>query len=214
MIRQLPLLLLFGTGSILQAQQAPETRYLFAGPLHVSGAGGLLMQGGSIDAFSGISGFMGGGGGVLFSQRLLVGGYGMGLTTQVERNIFFTDRDRALKAELSFGHGGFWFQYSAMPHKPVHPVVGLQLGWGAATWDFDDDQFHTQDNPAVRDIEDRVFVITPTLGCDLNITPWFRPTILAGYRYVDGLSLPQTDADELDGFFLSIALLFGGFGGR
>ena len=173
----------------------------------------MLLQFGSIDLNSNISTFAGGGGGLLFDHRLLVGAYGMGLTSQVQRAFPYNGQE--WEARFNFGHGGLWLQYGLMSSKAAHPAIGLQLGWGTIAWNFHgDDEYENGNQPyfGPTDKTDQVLVITPTVGMQLNITRWFRPDVVLGYRIVDGSDLEGTSSSDLDGLFLGINLMFGGLG--
>ncbi len=169
-----------------------------------------MLQLGNLALENGLVTGTGGGGGIIFDDRLLLGGYGMGLSTNAHRTLQVND-SLALAARLSFGHGGFWFQYSLGPERAIHPVINMQLGWGGATWKFDGAD-RDQGNKYPQDISDLVMVITPSVGIEFNIKPWFRPNVYIGYRYVDGLELQDVPSDGLNGFFGGLSLLFGGFG--
>ena len=172
------------------------------------------MQIGTVGAHDGIHAQIGGGGGILLGRRLLIGAYGMGMASYTER-YFHTDT-ADWRSKLEMDHSGILLQYAITPSKPVHPFAGLQLGWGRVRWNFDvdddEDADHngTPDGPP--DLHDRAFVITPSVGLQLNITRWFRPDIYAGYRIVDGLDLPGIGASDLNGFFLGVNAMFGGMG--
>lgn len=206
-------LLCAGTLALLSsAQNSDSTQYLFGNDIRVSGAGGLIMQTGSIGLEDGTVNSMGGGGGVLFDRQLLLGIYGMGLATEIRRTIAVSDTSGQL-ARLDLGHGGFWLQYSLLPHKAIHPFVSMQLGWGTATWNFQRDEYFNDNNmeKVPENINDRIFVFSPSAGAEFNIASWFRPTVYVGFRFVDGLALQQTRSGDLDGIFFGINLLFGGF---
>ena len=195
------------------AQEDGRTRYLFGGNMKVSGAGGMLVQVGSIDLNSNITTGAGVGGGLIFDRRLLVGAYAMGLTSQVDRMFPYNGSD--WEARFNFAHGGLWLQYSLWAREPMHPFIGVQLGWGAAEWNFEGDDDYEDGGPPYfgpSDKNDQVLVITPTLGAQMNITPWFRPDLVIGYRIVDGLELDGTSDGSLDGPFFGIDLMFGGLG--
>lgn len=205
----LPALLL----SVVCTAQAPtpkdSTQYLFGGNMRVSGGGGFMMQVGNVAVEDGLVTGAGGGGGVLFADRLLLGGYGMGMTTNVHRTLAVND-SLGLAARLNFGHGGVWVQYSITPHRAIHPVVNMQLGWGSASWQFDGNG-SGNGNKDPQDISDLVMVITPSAGVEFNIKPWFRPNLYIGYRSVSGLDLVDVGSDGLNGVFGGVSLLFGGF---
>ena len=152
--------------------------------------------GGPIVEFSKIDGDFrtssGGGGGVVIGN-FFVGGYGLG-TTDYRRWI-----DNG-NFRIDMGHGGFWLGYFAPKHKLVHPYGSLKIGWGATN--IDDNGF-----------DEAIFVMTPELGFELNVTRWFRIAATASYRWVDGIDdSPNFDSNDFSSFGGGLAFRFGWFG--
>lgn len=200
---------------LVQAQDS--TRYLSNGKFHVSGAGGMLFQAGTVPAQNDLHVHIGGGGGLLIDRRFLIGAFGMGLSSYTERYLPTDSVDR--RANLEIDQSGVLVQYAFTPSRPVHPFACLQVGWGRARWNFDDDNDDNNGNNGDQsndpsDLSDRITVITPSAGVQLNITHWFRPDIYVGWRFVSGLDLRGMDADDLSGFFFGVNAFFGGMGDR
>ena len=195
---------------------ADSTRYVLNGDIHVSGMGGLSIHGGSMGLSDHIFSGVGGGGGILLDQRLMIGGYGQGLAnTFIHED--FVENDRSYQGTLTFGHGGFWGMYSFSPKAPVHLFASFQIGWGDALWRFDDpddeDDGYVPDSLRVPDAKrDAVVVFTSSMGAEFNVLRWFRPNVYIGYRSVSGLDLPGLRNNDLDGAIIGVNLLFGGFG--
>jgi hypothetical protein len=129
---------------------------------------------------------MGGGGGVIINN-LFIGGYGMGKTNQLLYKNDIT-RDHV----MGFGHGGFWFGYTALYNKAVHPVIHTQVGWGAITkrqknWD----NYYEQPNIEM----DNVFVISPTIELELNFSRFFKLGGGITYLFVYNTDGPYTFSD-------------------
>ena len=144
---------------------------------------------------------VGGGGGIVI-DNFFIGGYGLG---SIDFQALI-DNDNI--DELEIGHGGFWLGYAFRPDKLVHIYSSARVGWGALNIKFDDNSQNFSDL-------DKVFVFTPELGVELNITGWFRLGATAGYRFVQGANenLGYTD-DDFSGGIGTLHFRFGWFGWR
>ncbi|PHN05789.1 hypothetical protein [Flavilitoribacter nigricans] len=144
---------------------------------------------------------VGGGGGIVINSFFL-GGYGL---ASVDFEELF---DNGEVEVLNIGHGGFWLGGTLRPYKILHLYASTRLGWGAVNVDLQDN------NQRYSDI-DKIFVATPELGIELNLTRWFRIAGTAGYRWVNGTSENRgyTD-DDFSGAVASVALRFGWFGSK
>ena len=133
--------------------------------LRISGLGGPFMQ------FTGVAGefghMMGGGGAVLLND-FYFGGYGLGLTNAIPDYVNDNTNDR-----LSLGHGGFWLGYSLFGDRPIHASISTLIGWG----EFGIMQYDGY-YPFVRD---KIFVLSPILEVEVNLTRYFR--LGAGVTY-------------------------------
>lgn len=133
--------------------------------LRISGLGGPFMQ------FTGVAGefahMMGGGGAVMLND-FIFGGYGLGLTNAIPDYVNQNTNDR-----LSIGHGGFWIGYSLFGEKPIHVAISSLIGWG----EFGIMQYDGY-YPFIRD---KIFVLSPILEVEVNLTRYFR--IGAGATY-------------------------------
>ena len=148
-----------------------------------------------------ISTSVGGGGGIVIDNFFL-GGYGLASIDFEE----LIDNDNIDQLEIA--HGGFWLGYAYRPDKLIHIYSSARLGWGGVNLDVDDNNF------SFREV-DKIFVATPELGIELNITGWFRLGATAGYRFVSGTneSLGYTDED-FSGGVGTLHFRFGWFGWR
>jgi hypothetical protein len=113
-------------------------------------------------------GHMMGGGGAVLLNDFYFGGYGLGLTNAIPDYVNDNANDR-----LTLGHGGFWIGYSLFGDKPIHLSISSLIGWG----EFGIMQYDGY-YPFVRD---KIFVLSPTLEVELNLTRYFR--IGAGATY-------------------------------
>lgn len=165
----------------------------------ISGFGGPIMSFTSFDndfAFE-----MGGGGAVLINRSLFLGGYGMGITNDIEPSSANYSSDYI----FDFGHGGFWVGYIFQPTHPLHLNFSTQIGWGGIN-------LQQQDNYNDNTLEaDQVFVLTPALQIEMNVTQFFRIAAGANYRFVTGVEMEDYNSTDFSspGAFLSFT--FGGF---
>lgn len=140
-----------------------------------------------------------GSGGGLVIDNFFIGGYGMG-TVDFEALI---DDDLT---EIALGHGGFWLGGTFRPYKVVHLYGSARIGWGAVEIPVGE--------PGVSFKElDKVFVVTPEIGVELNVTRWFRIGATGGYRILRGANenLGYTDSD-FEGAVGTLTFRFGWFG--
>lgn len=163
-----------------------KLRGAFGGPIHEWGIG--ENAGNSV----------GGGGAVIFNN-FFIGAYGMGEF----------DFDRVLVddiEDLRMGHGGFWFGATFPTYKLVHGYASLRTGWGAVNIDLNDPSYSPNDT-------DAIFVVTPEIGLELNVTQWFRMSGSVGYRSVSGVSNNfGYDNKDFSGATAALTLRFGWFG--
>lgn len=103
---------------------------------------------------------------------------------------------------LKDGDGTFNFRYNAfmagftpMANKVVHPRLVLLTGRGRLNVNGNDD--------------DRVFVLQPSVGVEVNVFRWFRMGLEGGYRFVDGIDYPSVSNEDIAGPFAQLDLRFG-----
>lgn len=142
-----------------------------------------------------------GGGGAIVIDNFFIGGYGVG---SVDFDALI-ENDEIDQIEL--GHGGFWLGYAFPSYKVIHLYGSGRVGWGGVGIDVSDNSNFPQD-------VDNVFVLTPELGLELNLTRWFRVGATYGYRFVKGVNedLGYYKADSFDGSMLNLTFRFGWFG--
>ncbi len=198
-----------------QDNEGSEFRYLFNNQkLSFSGFGAALLQFGTAEGGLGV--FPGGGGALLINQQFFIGGYGLGLANgRLHRNVEVKGV-RYDRLRTSFGHGGFWLGYIHRAEKMLHWGISSRLGWGELA--LYDDRFNfDQYDYLARDI---VFVMSPQIEAELNLTPWFKINAGVGYQWVSGIQ-PQHFTDNGVPIFekkdfctpqATLSLLFGGFG--
>lgn len=136
-----------------------------------------------------------GGGGALMLNQFFFGGYGLGTDyPQVELD--------GTSYNLRFRHGGFWLGYTSDPARLVHFYGSTRLGRGKAEI--------RGSGPAVA--SDRIYVVTPELGLEVNLTEWLRLALSGGYRWTTGVSrLDAFDDATFSSPIGTLTLRFGGF---
>jgi len=186
--------LILGLSMISSAQE--ET--LFGDAKVVGAFGGPFVE---YHKILGEEGVMVGGGGALQFKRFFFGGYGIGTDapeTSYNANTY----------AVKFGHGGFWLGYTVPSHKLFHLYISARPGWGNIR--FKEDR---EDNNKDSIYSDRVFVFTPEVGVEVNVTDWFRIAATGGYRLVADVDhLPAAYSNEdFSGFMGGLTFRFGSF---
>lgn len=139
----------------------------------------------------------GGGGGIIFNN-MFVGIYGVG---SVDFEQLFDNNVEV----LDIGHGGLWIGGNFPSHKLLHVYGSARIGWGAVNVKFDDVNSYSD--------VDKIFVVTPEIGLELNVTHWFRIAGTAGYRWVDGTNTANGyNNDDFTGTVGTLSFRFGWFG--
>ncbi len=141
-----------------------------------------------------------GGGGGLVINNFFVGGYGLA-TLDLEDLIINGDPQ-----VIKLAHGGFWLGATYKPYKLLHLYGTTRIGWGALDI--------KESTSSISEL-DRVFVLTPEVGAELNITTWMHLTGTLGYRYLSGTNPDNSySGSDFSGAIASISLRFGWFGWR
>ena len=188
------------------AQDDEEFKTIFNGEIQkVRGFGGPNM------AFSVLSGefahLMGGGGGIILNDQLLLGGWGLGVTNDIPAKPYLDDNgDNYYKGlELDYDIGGLWFGYIIKGKYPVHPVIHAQIGWGSA-------ELTNRDGSKSGFNPDGIFVINPIVELEMNITQFFRLGVGANYRLNFGANnLTQYSNSDFSGPGGFLSFKFGWF---
>lgn len=143
-----------------------------------------------------------GGGGAIVINNVFIGGYGL---ASIDFDQLFDEGEVDV---LDIGHGGFWLGGTYQPWRLLHVYGSARLGWGAINVDFNDN------NLRYRDV-DKIFVATPEIGAELNLTSWCRLAGTVGYRFVTGTNDDKAYTDsDFSGGIGTITLRFGWFGRR
>jgi hypothetical protein len=213
---------LAATSLFAQEKQNSEPQFLLSktGSLSFSGFGAPIVEFSSVDGELGVS--TGGGGAVLINQTFFVGGYGMGLATDMPQyDLYIKDENSGLVSKYNdrrpmLGHGGFWLGYINNSKNIFHWSVSSKIGWGAVS--MIDKEYRDMDNELGWD---GVFVLTPQAEFEINMLKWFKINLGLGYRYVAGVNHTYVDQNGLEKTFFdknafnspvgSVTLLFGNF---
>ena len=146
---------------------------------------------------------VGGRGGWLINHRLVIGGGGMGVATQVAVPSGTTPNDA--DHQLTFGYGGFWTEYVVAPSRLVHGSLGIMVGGGGLA-------LHRFRGGTVEDLQtDPVFVLDPTASVELNLASFVRLALFVNYRVVTDVDLPGLTSADVSGFGAGGMFKFGAF---
>lgn len=154
------------------------------------------------------------GGGAIILGDMFIGAYG---TAGANFDQLIWDEEIR---SIDLAHGGLWLGFNAMQHKMLHPIASVKVGWGAVDINFDElenydfdpeseESWNIRDNDAL----DNVFVSTPEIGLELNLTRFLRVSGTVGYRWVKGVdAASRYDVDSFDGVLGNVTLKLGWFG--
>ena len=181
----------------LSFQLSAQHQTLFQDLKIVGAFGGPFVE---ISSINGQTGADVGGGGALILNNFFIGGYGQGADFA---DFEIPDGEDAGQYNLRLGHGGFWLGYTPWNDKVFHLYSSAKLGWGKASLRQDKDNY----------LSDRVFVATPEIGFEVNVTQFLKVGFSGGYRFVSGVEkLPGLDTEDFNSPVGSITFRFGGFG--
>ncbi len=129
-----------------------------------------------------------------FGKRFYVGGMHYNLGAQLVNNSTKT---------YSMSSNNLLLGYTHKSYMPIHPIVGL--GVGNSTIRLRSDAVTT---------ENRVFVLHPTLGAEVNVTRWCHIDAQVGYRAVMNSDFVGASDKDFSGLYGQINLKFGYSWGR
>ena len=193
--------------SIAFGQYKGEQETLLQGKLHLGGFGAPVIKFTQMnDNFAVL---VGGRGGLILNQRLVIGGGGYGLVNDVPVEIS-PDSTRY----IDFGYGGMELGWVFASNRLVH--LDLSTLFAAGGIGYRDAIFKDWDSDWNNDFYadshiDAVFILEPTLNVELNITRFVRLDVGASYRYIYGIDDEILDAAKLSGATVNLALKFGAF---
>ncbi len=213
----------------ITAQQESEPQYLFdMKSVKISGFGGIISD------FSFVRGDIatssGGGGAVLFNYNSYFGFYGLNLSTNIlQENMYNQYHDPISNPlypmyknlQLLFENSGVWIGYINNHNKLVHWGASLKAGQGIlALYDKDLKYDRTEFL-----FKDKVFVASPEIEVEMNITRWCKLNVGVGYRFVTGIEdIVYTNVggnkvslyknSDFNSPYANVKLLFGWFAKR
>lgn len=135
----------------------------------------------------------GGYGGLEFGKNLLIGYGGFRTTDEVAIG-------QNANSNFDLDYHGLILGYGVKSEKVVHPEILLLVGGGNADVNKEGD--------------DRVLVIQPAAGIEVNVFRWFRFGINGGYRFVANTDLPNLSDKDLSAFYGELKFKFGFSWGR
>lgn len=141
----------------------------------------------------------GGFGGLEFNKTIFLGWGAYKLQDRVELE---PDTDQSRTGDIDFRYNGPMIRYTPRARSVVHPMFGLQAGFGKIDLDYDSENL---EDPGT----DKVFIIQPTVGGELNITRWCRLGAELGYRYALNTELPYVGDGFANGLYGAATLRFG-----
>ena len=107
--------------------------------------------------------------------------------------------DNIQNQQFDLGYNQWLVQYGFKNYKPVHPQVGVEFGTGRVHYG---------------DQKDRVFVVQPSAGVEINVFRWFHLGLDGGYRFVNDSKFVGLDDKSLSGWYGQASLKFGFSWGR
>ena len=156
----------------------------------VSGFGAVILDFGSIE--NDFSLLVGGEGAVLFNRKFYIGLYGRILSTLPRYEYINSNFGNRYNIQRmgSFEHGGLLLGYVFMPKKPIHFGISSKFGGGALGVMYYYNNYYNEPNLYLpEDTYEFVFVITPQIELEMNLTNWFKFRISAGYQYVSSATV-------------------------
>lgn len=169
----------------------------------IRGYGGPLI---SYANFNDEMGFViGGRGGAKISDRLAIGGLGMGLVSSIEFNGKRANENTTIPMKLSHGAGGVFIEY--FPMFDGNFSLSFPLNFLAGGFSL------KENNNTETKIESTgVFILEPGINViGLNISKHFNASLLVSYRQVFGSSLDNLENKDLSGINFNLLFNFGKF---
>ncbi len=134
----------------------------------------------------------GGFGGLEFNKTVFIGW----AAYKVSDEVTIDGRDR----DFDFNYTGPTVQYTPLASKVAHPKFAMLVGFG--DFNIDGDEFGLEDE------NDRLLVLQPSLGGEVNVLRWFRLGGELGYRFIVNGDNGEGDLFA-PGFFGAATLKFG-----
>ncbi len=150
---------------------------------------------------------VGGRGGLIINDTVVLGLAGMGLTYPTDREKISGSDYNGLFNKIGFGYGGFLMEYYLNPKDLIVFSAGTLIGAGGLSfYKHSDDDNSGKDNNS-----DTFFVLEPEVNVFVNVTRFCRIGIGASYRYISGINTGEFDDKDFRGPSASIMAQFGWF---
>ena len=137
--------------------------------------------------------YSGGYGGLEFGRSLLVGWGWFKAVNDIDLTTLANHR-------FNMKYNGLMLGYAFLSHKVVHPTLMVLAGKGKVN--------------LANEAKDKVFVVQPSLGLELNVLKWFRISLEGGYRFVSDTDLNGISDKDLSAAFGEVKFKFGISWGR
>lgn len=135
--------------------------------------------------------FRGGSGGIEFGGDLF-----LGWGDYRSSGSFTADNDR-----YSIRWNGPVVSYAPHSYRAVHPIFTLMVANGKI-------------DPRTAAYKDRILVVQPSLGAELNLLRWCHVSANGGYRFVNDVNLDKLNDNDFSGLYGELSLKFGISWGR
>jgi len=166
----------------------------------ISGFGALMLDFGNIEHNLGLN--IGIDGAVLINQSFYVGIYGRALATTPSYTYeVYSDNNKTfnLTRNAFLGHGGLLVGYIFSPNSPIHVGLSTRFGMGGISLfedfvhqPYDPNKPYYYENPYIAPL----YVFSPQLDLEMNLTKWFKLRLAAGYQFVSNASLEVTTIEN------------------
>jgi hypothetical protein len=186
--------------------QAEEKTLVGSASVDNGGYGALVIKFSPINHKFGV--LVGARGGWIINHTFAIGLAGYGLVNNVPAD----SPGPWGETLVNFGYGGLDLEYIAnsddLVHYSIHTLIGAggvgfrNDAWSRMSWDF-----HESANP----LRNTFFVLEPGVNIDLNVTPWFRLSAGASYRFVGGVTSEASSSEGLSGPSGMLTFRFGSF---
>jgi len=198
-----------------QQEKSPKVR--------LSGFGGLISE--TFILKKQFSEALGAGGALMINNCFFLGGYGLTtVSNHTIKDLIIPDEfllnDQPLyyygkPLRINYGHAGIWMGGVFFPGKRVHLGISSRFGWGNIhLTDSVNNSYIDHVDYRLEFTNDKIFVISPRLELEINITSWLKTNIGFGYNFVTGIDYDMYKKCKFSSPQLSIGIYFGGFSDR
>ncbi len=153
--------------------------------------------------------------GMTLDQSFMIGGAMYGLATEHHPStvpVGYLGTPDETFTQMSYG--GMVLSYIGLAGQVLHPTFDLLIGGGEVRQDWNDDQWRNWNANGYYPHHhngDGFFVVEPTVNAEINVAPFMRADVGAGYRVVSGISEWGLSNSDVGGPTASVALKFGKF---